>query len=216
MSHSEHKRSWWQRTGYQIARVALWCCFKLFYGYRVEGRENFPTEGAALICANHQSHLDPMLVGTTSPRRMNFLAKKELFQVPLLRQVIRFLDSIPIDREGASSAAGLKETLKRLKRQEMVLMFPEGKRTLDGALQPIMPGFVMLVKRTQVPLIPVGVSGAFRAWPRHRRWPLIGPRIRIVIGSPIHPSDYADLSDQAIIELLERRLREVFQQAESR
>ena len=75
--------------------VSVWV-----FGLRVAGRENWPAEGGGLVCANHQSMFDPPLVGLTCSRRMNYLARDTLFRVPGLKQLIAFLDAIPIDREG--------------------------------------------------------------------------------------------------------------------
>lgn len=213
MSNTIAKRSFFRRFGYQAMRVSLWLLFKVFYRYEIYGRKNFPQVGAALICSNHQSHLDPMLVGSTSTRRMNFLAKRELFAVPFLGSLIHFLDAIPIDREGTASLGGIKESMIRLRRGELVLMFPEGTRTTDGELRPILPGFCAMARRTRVPLIPVGVDGAFRAWPKGRKFPKIGPKVRIVIGPPITPEEYSHLSDDQLVELLHSKMSELFEQA---
>src|SRR6185436_16558080 len=114
---------------------------------------------------------------------MNYLARDTLFNVPGLSLLIAFLDAIPIDREGGG-LAGLKETLKRLKAGELVLIFPEGTRTGDGEVAPLKPGFISVARRSRVPLIPVGLEGAFQAWPRTSPFPRVG-RIAIVIGEPI-------------------------------
>ncbi|HOU36076.1 MAG TPA: lysophospholipid acyltransferase family protein, partial [Candidatus Omnitrophota bacterium] len=82
------------------------------------------------MVSNHQSHLDPPLVGCGCRRQMNFLARNTLFRSPLFAKLISSVNAIPIDREGGG-LAGLKETLRRLKRGEMVLVFPEGTRTPD-------------------------------------------------------------------------------------
>ncbi len=213
MSREGSKRSLFKRCSYQTLRILLWFVFKIVYRYEIYGRENYPREGGGLVCSNHQSHLDPMLVGSTSTRRMNFLAKKELFAVPFLGRLISFLDAIPIDREGVSSLGGIKETMIRLRRGEFVLMFPEGTRSPDGELKPILPGFCTMARRTRSPLIPVGLDGAFRAWPKGRKFPRIGPKVRIVIGAPIQPEEYASLSDEGLIDLLQSRMAELFEQA---
>ncbi|HZN33292.1 MAG TPA: lysophospholipid acyltransferase family protein, partial [Pirellulaceae bacterium] len=124
-------RTWFQRAGYEVLRVLAQLVAVWVFGLRVAGRENWPAEGGGLVCANHQSIFDPPLVGMTCPRRMNYLARDTLFRVPGLKQLIAFLDAIPIDREGGG-LAGLKETLRRLKAGELVLIFPEGTRTHDG------------------------------------------------------------------------------------
>ncbi len=214
MSKSTHERSWYQRFVYQTFRILLWLLFKIIYRYEIYGRKNFPESGAGLVCANHQSHLDPMLVGTTCTKRMNFVAKKDLFRVPFLGGLIHFLDAIPIDREGISSLSGIKETLTRLRRGELVLMFPEGTRTPDGTLQPVLPGFTALARRSRAPIVPVGVSGAFRAWPKSRKFPVPGPKIRIVIGRAIPFEEFSDLDDVALVNLLKTKMNAVFQAAE--
>jgi 1-acyl-sn-glycerol-3-phosphate acyltransferase len=198
------KRSKFQYWGYDILRlmarlVAVWG-----FGLRVEGRENWPETGGGLICANHQSHFDPPLIGLTCSRRMNYLARDTLFRVPGLKQLIAFLDAIPIDREGGG-LAGLKETLRRLKAGELVLIFPEGTRTHDGEVAPLKPGFIAVARRSRVPLIPVGLDGAYQAWPRSAKLPRVG-RIGIVIGEPISPALVAELNDEDLLAELEQRM----------
>jgi 1-acyl-sn-glycerol-3-phosphate acyltransferase len=159
------KRSKFQYWGYDLFRVLARLVGVWGYGLRAAGRENWPETGGGLVCANHQSHFDPPLVGLTCSRRMNYLARDTLFRVPGLKQLIHFLDAIPIDREGGG-LAGLKETLRRLKAGELVLIFPEGTRTHDGEVAPLKPGFIAVARRSRVPLIPVGIDGAYQAWPR--------------------------------------------------
>jgi 1-acyl-sn-glycerol-3-phosphate acyltransferase len=147
---------------------------------------------------------DPPLVGLTCPRRMNYLARDTLFRVPGLKQLISFLDAIPIDRDGGG-LAGLKETLRRLKAGELVLIFPEGTRTRDGEVAPLKPGFIAVARRSKAPLIPVGLDGAYQAWPRTARLPRIG-RVAVAIGEPISPEQVAALSDEDLLAELEQRI----------
>jgi 1-acyl-sn-glycerol-3-phosphate acyltransferase len=175
-----------------------------FYGLRVVGREHWPAEGGALVCSNHQSMFDPPLVGLTCPRRMNYLARDTLFKVPLLAPLIAFLDAIPIDREGGG-LAGLKETLRRLKAGELVLIFPEGTRTRDGEVAPLKPGFISVARRSRVPLVPVGIDGAYQAWPRTAALPRLG-RVAVVIGQPITVDAVESLDDAALLRLLSQRI----------
>src|SRR6478672_4757897 len=177
------KRTLVQRLGYDALRVLCRAIAVWLYGLRFAGRENWPATGGGLICANHQSMFDPPLVGLTCARRMNYLARDTLFRVPGLAQLITFLDAIPIDREGGG-LAGLKETLRRLKAGEFVLIFPEGTRTRDGRVAPLKPGFIAVARRSRVPLIPVGLDGAYQAWPRSAAFPHLG-HIAVVIGEPI-------------------------------
>lgn len=176
-----------------------------FYRLRCEGREHWPETGGGLVCSNHQSFFDPPLIGMTCPRQMNYLARDTLFKVPVLSQVMSFLDAIPIDREG-SGLSGLKETMKRLRAGELVLIFPEGTRTHDGELLPLKPGFCSVARRSRVPLIPVGMDGAYQAWPRTSPLPLPG-KLAVVIGQPITAEEAAAMNDEELVAELTRRMR---------
>jgi len=142
---------------------------------------------------------------------MNYLARESLFRVPVLKHLIRFLDSIPIDRDG-SGIAGLKETLKRLKAQELVLIFPEGTRTTNGDALPLKPGFCAIARRSKAPLVPVGLDGAYHAWPRSASFPRPA-RMAVVIGPPILPSEAAAMTDEQLVTELERRMQACHQRA---
>jgi 1-acyl-sn-glycerol-3-phosphate acyltransferase len=181
------------------------------FGMRIEGRERIPAEGPVLICANHQSHLDPVLVGMCSERPMNYVARESLFHVPVLKQVMNFFDAIPLDRDG-NGLAGLKETLRRLKRGEMVLFFPEGSRSCDGEVAPLKGGFLTLARRSEAAVLPVGLDGAFDALPRHRCLPRL-VRIAVHIGEPITAGEASALDDAAFLAEVERRLQGCHQQA---
>ena len=190
---------------YSLLRVFARLIAVTFYRLRCEGREHWPLSSGGLVCSNHQSFFDPPLVGMTCPRQMNYLARDTLFQVPVLSQVMSYLGAIPIDREG-SGLSGLKETLKRLRTGELVLIFPEGTRTYDGELLPLKPGFCSVARRSGVPLIPVGMDGAYQAWPRTAPLPLPG-KLAVVIGRPISPEEVDGLTDEALVAELDRRMR---------
>lgn len=194
-----------QRLGYRGFRIAARLIGVTLFRLRTLGREHFPSAGAGLICANHQSYFDPVLVGLCCDRRLNYLARESLFRVPVLGSVIRFLDAIPIDRDGMG-LGGLKETLKRLKRGELVLIFPEGTRSSDGEMSPLKPGFCAVARRSNAPLIPVGIDGAYQAWPRNQRWPNLST-IHIIIGEPILPTEFETMTDDELVAELERRIR---------
>lgn len=206
-SSGPRQLTWFQIWGYRAVQNFAWICCKLMFGVKKTGFEQMPESGATLVCANHQSNLDPILVGCLCRRRLNFLAKKSLFKYPPLSWLIHFLDAIPLAKEGLS-AEGIKETLRRLKREEAVLMFPEGARTFTNLMTPLLPGFITLVKRTKPILVPVGIAGAFEAWPRTRLFPIPGPRIRVVMGQPILAADYENLSEEQLTTLLDQRIRD--------
>lgn len=180
---------------------------------RVDGMKRYPRTGPMLVCSNHQSNLDPLILGCACPRPVNYLAKKQLFSFPPLGWFLRWNDAIELDRK--KGLGGIKETLKRLKRNESVVMFPEGTRSRDGELQPVKGGFCTLVKKTKVPIMPVAIEGAWDAMPRHSPLPNFGATIQVVFGDAIQPEDYLELSDEELTTLLDQKIRECFQKARS-
>jgi 1-acyl-sn-glycerol-3-phosphate acyltransferase len=181
---------------------------------RCWGRENYPATGGALICANHQSFLDPMLIGNSSSRPMNYLARKTLFHFAPLGWLLDFVNTIPVEREGFG-VGGIRETLKRLKRGEMVLLFPEGTRSPDGEIQHFKQGFATLARRSRVALVPVGVDGAYDAWPRSERFPQLG-RVRVVVGKPLAPELVETLDDRELMDELKQRIIDCIAEARER
>lgn len=178
------------------------------YAYRVRhsGRENIPAEGGVLVVSNHQSHFDPPLVGMACPRRMNYLARDTLFKFAPFRWLINSLDAIPIDREGIGMG-GLKETLRRLKRGEMVLIFPEGTRSRDGEISKFRPGFTALAVRSKAAILPVAIEGAYTAWPRRQKFPRLG-KVRIHYGQPMLPAEIEGHQERELLAEIERRVRQ--------
>jgi 1-acyl-sn-glycerol-3-phosphate acyltransferase len=194
-----------KRLWYGFLHVACRLLAVVAFRVRVEGREHVPAYGGAMVLSNHQSHFDPVLIGLACDRRLNYLARETLFGFAPFRWLIRSLDAIPIDREGLG-LTGLKETLRRLKQGEMVLIFPEGTRTHDGEVAALKPGFSALAKRTAVPLVPVAIEGAFDAWPR--RWMLPGlATIHIRFGEPIPPEVIQAYGERELVAEVERRIR---------
>lgn len=205
------QRSLSKRLGYGAFQVLARLFGTALFRIRVVGRENVPPTGGGLMCANHQSYFDPLVVGLAVDRRLNYLARDTLFRNPFMKRFIEFLDAIPIDREGGG-LAGLKETLRRLKQDEMVLIFPEGTRTRDGNMQRLKPGFCAVARRSKKPLVPVGFDGAFQAWPRTSLIPQLST-VAVVIGKPIGPELITVLSDEQLVGELEHRIRDCFEQA---
>jgi 1-acyl-sn-glycerol-3-phosphate acyltransferase len=205
------QRSLAKRLWYDFLHVACRLLGILVFRIRCRGREFVPPSGGALVLSNHQSHLDPVLIGLASDRRLNYLARDTLFKFAPFRWLINSLDAIPLDREGLG-LAGLKETLKRLKRGELVLIFPEGTRTRDGEVGRLKPGFCALARRAGVPLVPVAIDGAFDSWPRSNLLPSAAV-IHIQFGEPLAPSQIARFDDRELVEEMARRIRDCHAQA---
>ena len=186
------------------ALIRLWLV--PLFGFRFYGRDNIPREGAILICANHQSVMDPPVIGCVFNRRLSYLARRTLFGFAPVRWLIQTLDAIPIERDGMGMA-GLKESLRRLKRGEAVLIFPEGTRSHDGELAPLKPGFCVLARRSEVWLLPVAVDGTYQAWPRSAQVPRL-TKIAVVIGEPLSPHLIQSLDDRSLVKEVEQRIRD--------
>ncbi len=176
----------------------------VLFGAKIEGRENFPQTGGGLICANHQSFLDPIMVGMTCDREMCYVARESLFQWTILRWLMTWYNTIPIRRDGLGLSA-IKEILRRLRHDELVLIFPEGTRTSDGEVGELRSGFCAIARRTKAPLIPVAIDGAYQIWPRDRKWPRLG-KIAVCIGEPIWPEAVESLADEELVAELSRRV----------
>ncbi len=200
------QRPFYSDAWYEFLRRLAELAGILCYQVRHSGQHNIPSEGGVLVVSNHQSHFDPVLVGMGSRRRMNYLARNTLFGFAPFRWLIKSLDAIPIDREGMG-LSGIKESLRRLKRGEMVVVFPEGTRTADGEIGPFRPGFTALAVRSNSAILPVAIEGAHAAWPRGRMLPWFGV-IHVRYGKPILPKEVKALDERKLIEEVERRVRE--------
>jgi 1-acyl-sn-glycerol-3-phosphate acyltransferase len=211
-SKKEERRSFAQRLSYAMFRTFSRVTTALWFELHAEGRGNLPETGGGLILSTHQSTLDPVLVGLLCNRRLNYLARKTLFKSKIFAAIIRHLDAIEIDREGGG-LGGLKETLQRLRRGELVLMFPEGTRTSNGQVQDVKPGFVAVARRSRVPLIPVAIVGAYDVLPKGAKFPR-RRTIKVVVGESIHPEDIVDLNDQQLMEKLQLSLEQCHDRGE--
>jgi 1-acyl-sn-glycerol-3-phosphate acyltransferase len=168
---------------YGISRALSRALGVLYFRYEVRGRENVPREGGVILAANHQSFLDVLLIGAACPRPVRYLARRTLWDHRLLGWLITDWKAIPVDRDrpGKDELRGIVETIRG---GEVLALFPEGTRTLDGSIGEMRGGIGFLARRAGVPVVPVRIDGAFRAWPRGRRFPRPG-KVRIDIGEPV-------------------------------
>jgi len=195
-------------TGRLFYDFVYWSSFTIFgfgFSYRRRGWANIPATGPLLVVANHQSMFDPLLVGLASRRYLSFLARKNLFDQPILAPAIRKLNAIPIDR--GMGKDGIQAVLHALEEGRSVLVFPEGERTPSGSMQSLKPGIALLIKRVHCPIVPVGIAGAFAAWSRHAKLPTPSPlflqpgpsTIAVSVGNPIDPTRYQGLDREAML-----------------
>lgn len=176
--------------------------------YRARGVAHIPAEGGGLLLANHQSYLDPVLVGLPLRRPVCYLARSSLFDVPLIGWILRHTYVMPLSRD-TGGAAGIRETLRRLEEGCLVGIFPEGTRSADGTLATFKPGFAALIRRTSLPIYPVGIAGAHRALGRGS-WFVKPHRVRVVFGEPLTKETIAELCQRGreadLVEAVRQRI----------
>jgi 1-acyl-sn-glycerol-3-phosphate acyltransferase len=193
----------------KVLYAALWVLCRTLavalFGIRVRFAEPLPPEGGLLVISSHQSHLDPLLLGLATDRRLSSLARASLYRFKPFAAVITALDAVPIDRE-ASALAGMKLVIDRLRRGAAVVVFPEGTRTRDGRLGEFKSGFALIAKRAGAPIVPVAIVGAYECWPRTRLFPRPG-RIRLEFGRLVTAAEVAALDEREIFAVCNERIR---------
>ena len=186
----------------RAARLAL----RVFFRVRWIDCDDVPASGPLLIVANHQSYLDPPLVSTgILHRHIDFIARAGLFRNRFFGWLIGTLNAIPITEQGSDTAA-IKATLDRLATGRAVLLFPEGSRTHDGAMESFKRGVAVLVKRAKCPVLPAAIEGAYDAWPRGSAAPSFKCRIAVRFGRPIPHDELMAAGPDAALRRLEREI----------
>lgn len=168
---------------YKIARFLASLVARIF---RVEytGTENIPESGGLIIASNHSSYLDSIILAPVCKRPIHFMAKKELFKIPIFNSVIRLLKAFPVDREkpGKSSILNSKKILKS---GNILGMFPEGTRHVEYIGKPFL-GIGFLSVKNNVPILPVAIYGTAKAAPKGKYLPRF-TKIKVKVGNMIKP-----------------------------
>lgn len=191
------------KLSYAIVHRSVRAFFKLFYRLRIYGLSHF-RQGAAIIAANHVSFFDPPIISVSCPEEVHFLARESLFRIPLLGRLIRVLNSHPVARD-SSDASTFRQLIQFLGQGDKVILFPEGKRSEDGELQPLEKGLSFLVYKARCRIQPVYVAGAKEAWPRGRKFPRLFGKISCVFGSPIEWEEFETLEKRVAMEKITER-----------
>lgn len=162
---------------------------KLYFRLEIRGAENLPTSGGVVLVANHASNLDPTTIACGLRRQVHFLAKEELF-TGLLGKFLPKVNAHPLNRSGIDRGA-LHNCREILRQGHVLLVFPEGQRTLTGDLLGPKPGAALFAAQMDVPIVPAYISGSLEAMPTGAKF--IRPRkIRIFIGKPFR-LEHADV-----------------------
>lgn len=191
---------------YWLVKNSYFVFFKVHNRMSVLNEDRIPARRPVILASNHCSNLDPPVVGSVFRERMRYIAKAALFSSPLFGFALRALGAVPVSREDEAKAAMvLKMFLRFLEGGENILIFPEGKRSADGRLQPLEGGVAFLSLKSKCPIVPVHVSGTFEALPSGAVFPGTD-KIVMKYGFPIDPADLPkDLNErEARSEILER------------
>jgi 1-acyl-sn-glycerol-3-phosphate acyltransferase len=144
-----------------VLRSLVLPLFRLVIGLRLEGLENVPPTGPIIVAANHLHNADPVLLQVAMPRSIHFMAKKELFGVPVVSWLIQRGGTFPVDR-GKPDRTAIRAAEARLKAGIAVGMFPEGTRSVTRSLKVALPGAASIAQLTGSPVLPVAITGSER------------------------------------------------------
>lgn len=162
-------------TFYSFAKSVVNIVLKPLYRIEVIGKENLPAEGGVLLCANHINNMDPLAVGITSVRPVHFMAKDELFSVPILGKIVSKVNAFPVKR-GMSDREALRKGLAVLKEGNVLGLFPEGTRSKTGEIGKGLAGAGFFALRSDAHIVPCAIIGPYKA---------LG-KLKVVYGKPIN------------------------------
>jgi 1-acyl-sn-glycerol-3-phosphate acyltransferase len=159
---------------YTFARGLVKSILSPLYRIEVKGLEHFPKDGGVLLCANHIDNLDPPVVGISAPRPVSFMAKEELFSVPLLGKLLPDLRAFPVKR-GMSDREALRKGLQVLKQGDVLGLFPEGTRSMTGQIGKGLAGAGFFALRSEAYVVPCAIIGPYKPF----------KKLKVVFGPPI-------------------------------
>ena len=172
---------------YRVVRNIAWFLCKIIFPTKVIGAENVPAEGPVLICSNHVSLVDPVLIAVSFRRRITFMAKKELFSTKFTSWFFRNLGMVPVDR-GASDIAALRVCIEALNEGGLLGIFPQGHRYKQDEMREIQNGAALMALRSHATVVPAHISAPMKAF----------RTTTVRFGKPVDLSDMGRVNSQAI------------------
>lgn len=189
---------------YPLGKLLCSAVFYPLYRIKVIGAKNFPKEGGVLLCTNHIDNVDPPIVGSTCPRPVHFMAKEELFKMPLLKSILPQVNAYPVKR-GMSDREAFRNTLKILKSGKVVGMFPEGTRSKTGELGKGLAGAgFFALKGGDAVVVPCAIIGPYKAF----------RRLKVVYGKPLDLTTYREnrTSAEDMTEIIMSEIQKLIEQ----
>lgn len=186
---------------YGIVKAVMRFLLLFFLRIEAEGRENVITDGGVIYAVNHKSWLDPIMIAVTSPRRLTFMAKKELFKNKLFALILKKFGAFPVNR-GTGDLGAVKTALTILKNEQVMMIFPEGTRVKKGESIEAKPGVAMFATHAKTPIIPIKISGNYGFM----------CKIKVIYGKPISLDEYygTKLSTDKLKELSQNIMNTIY------
>lgn len=197
---------------------ALWACRMfcvVFFRMHLNGQENIPKKGPFLLISNHQSYLDPIFCGAPLRRQLAYVARDSLFRNWMFRNIIASVGTIPVRRDTADLSA-VRRMLEKLREGFGLCLFPEATRTSDGRISPLRPGFSLLCRKGDAPIVPVVIDGAFQCWPRTKKFFSPWQHISVWYGRRIEPQEAARMSDEELAAYVTDVMRQMLNECRMR
>lgn len=179
---------------------------RTFYMKRVAGLEGLPA-GRFIVAANHVSFLDFLSMVACTPRKLTFLAAEKFYSSALWKPVMEYSGQIKVERASENQSHVIRTGLKVLKHGGVLCIFPEGTRSRDGQIGRTHTGVAMFALRTGVPVVPLGIRGAYDVLPPHEKWPRFRKIIELHYGRPMDLSEYGNgASNNAVLREVTNRI----------
>jgi 1-acyl-sn-glycerol-3-phosphate acyltransferase len=192
-------------TVYDFAKSVVYGVFKPLYRVEASGKENIPVDGGVLLCSNHIDNFDPILVGMMAPRPVYFMAKEELFKVPVFGKLVPHLNAFPVKR-GMSDREALRKGLAILKEGKVLGLFPEGTRSKTGELGKGLAGAGFFALRTDAQIVPCAIIGPYKPF----------KKVKVIYGKPIDLTELRENKGSAeqATELIMSEIRKLIESSQ--
>ena len=169
---------------YYVVKAICWLILKIFWRMEIIGIENLPQSGGLIIASNHVSYLDPAVLVASLNKKIYFLTKKEVFKNNFISFLLKNMNALPIDR-GKVDMLAFKKAINILREEKVLGIFPEGTRSSNGELQELKLGTIKIAMKTGVPILPVGIIGTHKIYPRSIKFPILFKhKIIVKYGAP--------------------------------
>lgn len=188
---------------YRLAKIFFRVYLKLFYKWVIIGKDNIPRNGPVLLISNHINVFDPIVIGCAIERKINFMAKEELFKNKFFANILFALGAFPVKRDSSDRKA-LKKGIDILNSQKVLGIFPEGTRSLNGEVKAGLPGAAFIALKSDAIIVPVGLVSSYKLF----------SKIVIQIGKPIPMESYKKdkISSDITIEVTEYLMENIKEQ----